>query len=361
MVMGMPSITIEFQQLGKTAIQRSEKGILGMIIVDAAADLQGEHLLTSASMISTVLPGLGVANKAQIQLAFMGYITPPRRIIVFVIDDSETTLENALHYFATQELDYIIGPPEMAAADVQSIVSWVKSERLNGGFPKAVLPNIVADNDAIINFATEKIIAGENTFTTNEYCSRIAGIIAGTPMTISATYAPLPEVTNCTRLTKLEMDAAVDAGKFIIWHDGRQVLTGRAVNSLTTLTQEKGDRFKKIKIIEAMDMMARDIKTAARVSYIGKYANSYDNKCLLIMAILGYLEGLEMSGILVRGSSVVEIDVDENELYLKAQGIDTSDMSEQELKESDTGSSVFLLIRVIILDAIEDIKIKVTI
>jgi len=358
----MPSITITFQQLGITAIKRSEKGVLGMIIVDTSSTVKGEHILTNVTDIASgKLANLANANKAQIQLAFMGYTNPPRKIMVYVVDGTEKTLNDALTYFATQEFDYLVAPHDITDAESQTVVSWVKSERQNNHLAKAVLPIITADTEGVVNFVTEEIVAGTQTFTTAEYCSRIAGLIAGTPMTISATYAPLPEVTNCSRLTKAERNEAIDAGKFIIWHDGKQVLTGRAVNSLTTTSQEKGDKFKKIKLVEVMDMIANDIRTTTQENYIGKYANSYDNKCLLITAIQGYLKGLEQSGILARGTSDVEIDVESNGLYLTQNGIDTSEMTEQQIKEADTGSSVFLLVRVTILDAIEDITIRVTI
>ena len=59
---------------------------------------------------------------------------------------------------------------------------------------KAVLPDCTADTEGVINFVNKTIRTKSKTYTTAQYCSRIAGIIAGTPMTISCTYAPLPEV-----------------------------------------------------------------------------------------------------------------------------------------------------------------------
>ena len=202
---------------------------------------------------------------------------------------------------------------------------------------------------------------GTTEFTTAEYCSRIAGLIAGTPMTISCTYAPLPEVSDVRRLPREAMDAAVDAGKFILFHDGEKVKVARGVNSLQTTTQDKGDACKKIKMVEVMDMIQTDIRTTAQDSYIGKYANSYDNKCLLVTAIKGYLVGLEQSGILQAGSSSVGIDLARQEAYLQSVGTDTSKMSQQEIKEANTADKVFLEASIKILDAIEDISLNITI
>jgi len=157
------------------------------------------------------------------------------------------------------------------------------------------------------------------------------------------------------------MDNKIDNGEFILFHDGQKVKVGRAVNSLTTATQDKGEIFKKIKIVEAIDMIRNDIQMTAQDSYIGKYSNSYDNKCLLITAISGYFTQLELEGILQAGSSFVGIDMAAQEAYLQSKGMDTSEMTEQEIKEANTDDKVFLKANIKILDAIEDIDLKIAI
>lgn len=353
--MGLPSINITFKELGVTAIQRSDKGVVAVILQDTNGT--GGHSLTSVTEIPAVWTE---ANRAYVKNAFVGYISPPRRVLVYVIGDSED-LGAALGHFAQHQFDYLAGAPDLSAADAQTIANWIKSERQDDHMVKAVLPDVGADNEAIVNFTAEDIQAGETTYTTSEYCSRIAGLLAGTPMTVSCTYAPLPEVTNVKRMTKAELDAAIDGGKFVLFHDGEKVKVGRGVNSLVTTTQDKGASFQKIKIVEAIDMIKNDIRMTAQDNYIGKYSNSYDNKCLLIMAIKGYFEELERQGILESDSSTVEIDMAAQEAYLKSTGTDTSAMSEQEIKEANTKDKVFLSASIKILDAIEDISFEVTI
>lgn len=354
--MGLPSIDITFKTLGMTAIQRSQKGIVAVILEDAAG--AGAHVMTNVTDIPSAL---GAENRAYLERAFTGYVNPPRKVIAYVVDGTEKTLDDALAYFATQQFDYLVGAPDTESADAQKIASWVKSERANKHTGKAVLPGTAADSEAVVNFTTGGIRLGEASVTTAAFCSRIAGLIAGTPMTISCTYAPLAEVSDVTRLTKEQLDTAIDNGEFVLFHDGEKVKVGRGVNSLKTTSQEKGEAFRKIKIVEAMDMIQNDIRMTAEDGYIGKYANSYDNKCLLIMAVKGYLEELERSGILETGTSVVELDLAAQENYLKSKGIDTSDMSEQQIKEANTDAKVFLRARVSILDAIEDIVLPITI
>lgn len=356
--MGLPNISIIFKTTATASVKRSEKGTVGLILVDANKAAAGAHRLTAAVDIPTALDG---KNKGYIQRAFLGYVNPPREVICYVVDSEAADLTTALAYFATVEVDYLCGPHDCTTEQGSQIASWVKSRRGEAYGVKAVLPNQAVDHEGIVNFAAAGIVVGETVFTAAEYCSRIAGLIAGTPMTISCTFAPLPEVTDIQRMTKVEMDTAIDAGKLILYHDGEKVKLARGVNSLVTTTQEKGEAFKKLKIVEAVDMMQRDIRRTAEDSYLGKYANSYDNKILLLTAIKGYLESLELDGILDRGKSSVSIDVAAQTAYLKGTGVDTEKMSEQEIKEANTGSQVFLAATAKPLDAIEDVKLVVAI
>lgn len=354
--MGLPSINIEFKTTGITAIERSQKGTVALILRDES--VSGAYILTNVTEIPA---DLAQENKEYIERAFVGYQTPPRTVIIYVIN-AEAEISTALTYFATQKFDYICLPPTGTPEEAETLKSWVLSERLNNNATyKAVLPNIEADSEAIINFTAEGITDGEKTYTAAEYCSRIAGLIAGTPMNISCTYAPITEINGITRLTKAEADEAIDQGKFILIHDGEKVKVGRGVNSFVTTVEGKGDAYKKIKIVEAIDMINNDIRTTVEDSYIGKYSNSYDNKCILITAIKGYFEQLEMDGILDKGKTSVSIDMQAQENYLKSQGIDTSAMKEQEIKEANTGSKVFIAASIKILDAIEDIDINIAI
>ena len=136
-----------------------------------------------------------------------------------------------------------------------------------------MLPDVAGDFEGIVNFTTDNIKVGSNTYTSEQYTPRIAGMLAGTPMTMSATYANLDEVDDVDRLTKEQQDAAVAAGKFILFFDAEKVKTGTAVTSFTTTTSEKGDSFKKIKLVDTMRQITRDIYSTVRDSYIGKYPN----------------------------------------------------------------------------------------
>lgn len=352
--MGMPSISITFTELAASAVQRGERGIIAMILKDATEDIAPFVCQSMADIPA----GIEDTSKKQIELALMGYINAPSKVICYLVEDANG-YSDALAYFKTVKFDYLVAPTVASDNKTALVVDYVKTERANNKLIKAVLPNTVGNFEGIINYATTNVYVGETAYTAEDYCARIAGIIAGTPISISATYAPLPELTDCTRLTKAEMDSAVDAGKFIVWFDGEKVKTARAVNSLTTLTQEKNTQFQKIKIVDAMDMIANDIRMTTEDNYLGKYANSYDNKCLLLSAIGNYFDGLVADSVLE--AYTIEIDIDANRNYLKGKGVDVDSMSDDEIKQANTGSYVYLRATLSILDAIEDIVLPITI
>lgn len=354
--MNMPGINISFTEKAATAIQRGERGIIAMIIKGAVPATNPLEILSAADIPST----FSKDNRKQIENALKGYINTPKKVIVYCLGSTAEDYTEALNALELVKFNYIVAPNCETDEQTEAIASWVGSKREEGKKIKAILPNCALNKEYIINYTTESVIDEDgNTFTTEQYCSRIAGIIAGTPLNISCTYAPMAELVDCTRLKKSEMDEAVAAGKLFVFHDGEKVKLARGITSLTTLTEEKGEQFQKIKIIDCMDMITDDVTRTVEDNYIGKYANSYDNKCILISAISNYFESLKKSSIL--SSYSVEIDIAENKAWLDMHGYKTAEMSDDEIKKANTGDKVFLVASVKILDAIEEVTLPISI
>ena len=412
--MGLPSISIEFIKKAVTAIQVGSGGIVGIILTDTAN--LGALVLKDVSDIPATFTA---ANQAYIERAFYG---APKKIIVYTFgtsttytyaeatpeegnnpktlgwyeldEDNEyvatedttvqsgktyyirtahtdtTTLQDAMKYFKNTKVNFLCGMPTITSEQATQLATWCKGVRKNTpNRPIVVVPNTAADFKGVVNFSVTggtsgeaKIGVGDKTYTEAEYCSRIAGLLAGLPYTVSATYKPLTEVTSIPEVDPEDVDTAVDAGKLTLYNNGDDIVIARGVTSLTTVTQEDTEDLKKIKIVCIQDLIETDIYSTINSSYIGNYTNSYDNKCLLVTAIGAYLKRLETTeggaGYL-NPNSTMEIDVASQRLYLESKGTDTSDMDEQAIKEANTDSWVFLVGSVSILDAIEDVKIRI--
>lgn len=377
--LGMPSVVVKFVEAGIEAIQRSQRGVVGLILEDTKIAITklgqktDEHeALKNPFTVYTVddIPSeLSEKNKDYILKALKGYNKPPLKIVVYMMEAVQgggaDKFQDALKVMLTERFDYL-AIPTIETAQLEYLGTWVKTARENKFKKiKVVLPNHPGDYEGVVNFANTKVVTADREYKPAEYTARIAGLIAGTNMTQSATYAPLNEVIDCDRYTQDEMNQMVNEGKFFIWFDGEKFKMSRAVNSLVTTSQGKLEGFQTMKIVDIMDMMYDDIKKTAEDSYIGKYTNDYENKCLLISAIMGYFKQLENERLLQKGYSKCEIDTEAVRTYQLAHGLYTKEelakMSEDEIKQLDTKKIVFLKAKVRPLDAMEDIQLPISI
>lgn len=355
----LPSVVIEFLSTAASAIERGERGILAVMLVK---NTYTDTIITRIDRPQDVATfdtdfasadKLTDTEKAYLSRGWLGGINPIKHMMVI----QAASLTNALNAAQTIKFDYVVGSPTLTSADATTIATSIKTMRANGLKVKAVLPDTTADDEGIINFATSNIVVGEDTFSATQFCSRIAGLLCGTPLQQSATFYKLPEVDDVPKKTKAELDTLIGAGKFVIYHDGEKVKVARAVNSLTTIGSGKSDDWKSIKIIDIMDLIYMDVKRTCEDSYIGRYPNNYLNKCNLRDAIDAYLRALRTDQ-LIDDDIKVDIDLEAQTNWLRGRGVDVDSMSEQEIKEANTSSYVWLEARYKILNAIEDIYVK---
>ncbi|NLH92504.1 MAG: phage tail sheath protein [Atopobium sp.] len=354
--MSLPSITITFAEKAKSLLSRTDKGVVGMILKDAAPTTNPAILYDVDDIPSTA----SAASVTAMKMALKGYDKSPLRVEAYFVGEEATDYTAALNYFATANIDYLCAPICLTDNQVDAIKTWVIDQRTDEDSKiKAVLPKCAADNEGIINFATEEVYTGDTKYTAEQMTARVAGILASTGIDKSATFAPIPEATGCTTLSKTDLNKSDENGQLVAFFDGEKVKLGRAVNSLTTTANGKGDQWKKIRIINIMDIIKTDIHRIAEDSYIGKYAATYDNKCLLVGAIQNYFNTLITEGALY--SAEVGFNLPRIKEYLVNKGESVNGMSDDQLKQHDTGSYVFLSATIGIADAIEDITLDITI
>ena len=353
MALGLPSVNIVFKQEGITAIERGDRGIVALVLKDTKG--LGKHTIYD---ISDCPSEISEENRRYVLDALIGNTNAPLRVELFVLNGEEG-IEKALNHFEDTQFDYICSP-HFTSQENTEVSTWIKSLRDNDGvMAKAVLGNMKADHEGIINFTTDNIVTEHKTYSTIEFTPRIAGLIAGTSLMIATTYANLPDVLEVPYQSKNDTTEKIGQGELIIFKQSGENRIARGVNSLTTTSDVKGEAFQKIKLVDIMDLMTNDIRKTCHKNYIGKYANSYDNKCILMTAIEGYLDQLVMDGLLEKDTIKVEIDMEAQKAYLKSIGLNISEMSEQDIKQYNTRDKVFIAIKCKILDAIEEISLRV--
>lgn len=351
MVATQPKFKVDFKEEAVLAIQRQERGTVVMILKDTTKEID-----------RVVYRGLGDVNPEdwtaenynRITLAFLGN---PSKVVCIKAETKITDTLKKLGFYN----NYILVYPEGESADHTAIINYAKGQREKNNYITSILANATApDNYYTINFTTTGIKAtvnGENkAFTTGDYTARIAGALSGLASSRSLTYYELPELTECT--LSEDADEDVKAGKLVILHQDGSFKFGRAVNSLTTLTDGITEAFQKIRIVNILDMIANDIVATFRTGYVGKYTNNFSNKSRFVGAINAYLNDLAVDGYLEsENDNKVEISYDKTKSFIEGKGVSTEGMSYQDIIRYNTGSYVFLDGVCSPTDAMEDLDL----
>lgn len=386
-IFGLPKVLINFKTLSTTAIQRSARGIVVLILKNEIEDTSKNYKIYDTTDIPE--KGLRERNVDLIKKCLLG---TPYKLLVYTLPTEEvqnagTTQADILKELANIKWNYIASP-QGTAEEQKELATWIKSQRVNKKKTfKAIVANVKeADDMGVINFTTDKIrtdnpsfadalskaggdrekvdsnITEYLTYNTAEYTARIAGILAGLPLDRSATYYALPEIIDCQSYE--DIDENISKGELVLFDEGDDngVKIGRACNSLHTFTTDIGQDFRYIKIIEAIDMITDDIRDTFKNYYIGKVINDYNHKMNLIAAIFVYFDGLKGNVLDASETAVnkVDIDVMANKNYATLKGRKVEDMSVQELRETNTGTQVFLVGTITPVNAMEDLTINFT-
>lgn len=367
---GMPQIIINFRTKGTTAIKRSARGIVAMILHNETKDEIHNYTIRDVSDIPDT--GLTDENVDLIKKCLLG---TPLRILVYTlpntnVDGATKNQTNVLKMLTNIKWNWLCAPTA-TTQEQNDLASWIKTQRSNKHKTfKAVLSDQAADHEGIVNFCTNDIKVRTDTdsfgnpvyttYTALQYTARIAGILAGLALDRSATYFKLTEVESVEVYE--DIDTLIDKGELLLIdeQDGDGVKIARACNSLTTFTTDKGEEFRKIKIIEGIDMVTDDIRDTFKKYYVGKVINDYNHKMLFISAILVYFSEIKGNVLDADATNTVDIDTAWQSNYAKLHGDDPTTMSVMEIRQYNTGDTLALVGDIRLVDAMENLKIDFT-
>lgn len=349
--MGLPQINIDFKSLSTSAVTRSQRGVVALILRDDTKT----NTVYEYKIITDVKPEDWTADNLDLIKKTM--LSAPYKVLVVRGNTQDEDYNAQLTALASKRFNWL-AIPNIDAADTSDVVAWIKAQRNNKKTFKAVLPNTLANDEAIVNFAAEGIVVGDKTYTASEYTGRIAGMLAALPLTRSATYLVLDEVTDIVE--SADADADIDDGKLILIKDDEQVKIARGVNSLMTVTQPKSEDWKSIEIVEGIDLITDDLRGTFN-KQIGSFRNSYDNQILILTSANAYLSSLEGTVLDAQHDNRFEIDVEQQRLAWESIGEDVSDLSDQQIKDKPFKKKMFVKGNIKFLHSFEDIDFVISI
>lgn len=347
--MGLPNIVVEFKTKANTAIVRSERGIVCLVVNDAT---KTDTLYTYRSITEVVTEDWTADNLQAIKDAFHD---GPTRVHVVRIQE-EGTFEDAAATLDSLKINWLayIGEEQDAVAE------YVKTRNAQkGAVPiKAVVSGVAAEDIHAVNFSNTAVkrTGADADTAAYLYLGRIAGLLAALSLEKTATYYIFDDLQSVTDVE--DADTAIEAGQFILFNEYGTVRVARAVNSATKVEKED---MKKIAIVEGMDLMREDIMATFKEQYVGQYKNTADNQAVFIAAVNGYFRALGMSGVLDPNyANLAEIDAETQRAELVKSGITGAiEWDDATVKNNPHRSYVYVKANVRFSDGIEDLEFKI--
>ncbi len=346
--MGLPNIVVEFLTKAKTAIKRSERGIVCLVLSDETKT----NRMTVYKSLPEVVPEDWSAENLQIIKETL--LDGPNKVMVVRLgaEESFADIKPILDAVKINWIAHI-------SADQTAAVEYVKMRNLSGGSAaiKIVTYNQAADDIHVVNLVNPKVTRkGGAEVEGYKYLGRIAGLLAALPLNRSATYYVCDDLESVAEPE--DVNAAIDAGGFVLFNDYGTVKAARAVNSATKVEKED---LKKITIVEGMDLMKEDIIETFKNQYVGKYKNNLDNQMVFIAAVNTYFRQLAMDEVLNPDySNLAEIDVEKQRAALANAGTtEALDWDDDTVKKNPCGSYVYAKANVQLSDAIEDLEFDI--
>lgn len=187
----------------------------------------------------------------------------------------------------------VIGLPSIDDSIKQLYVSFTKRMREDVGlkFQLVLFDYNSADYEGVIN-VKNKIT--DDALSVCDLVYWVTGIQAGCPVNKSClNRAYNGEFTIDTNYTQTQLSESILAGEFVLHKVSDDIRVLSDINSLTSITQEKGEDFKENQTIRVLDQIANDIASLFNTKYLGKIPNDSSGRISLWTDIVKHHDTLQ--------------------------------------------------------------------
>lgn len=357
----LPNIDIIFKQLAVTAVQRSERGVLCVIVKDAK-QTEGIAKFIYKRGADVKKNDYSTDNYTVLMRAFDVAVNK-----VYVLRCAEATeFTDIAKELDKLKFNYVC---TNVKADQQALANDVVQRNTDNKGHKcvAVVANITqADSKYIIQLkGTGGILKEGKAVKAEDYIIRIASTLCNLPMNRSLTYYVFEDLASWDDSyldTENPIGKWISDGWLTLINDDDEVKCGRAVNSLTTFTSTDSESMSHIIIVEAMNMIIEDIYTTFKDYYVGKYKNSLSNQRLFISSVNSYFRQLMREEVLDDSyDNTCYVDIEAQRLAWTGTGkTEAEDWSDNKVEQMTFRTYVYLAGDVKITDAMEDCVFSIT-
>lgn len=361
MSIGQPVIDIEFIQKAVTAIERSERGIACVVVLDDTPTAAGYYTYKYASDVPA--DRYTAANLAAIKRC---WLTAVNKVIVVNVATTDD-FDDVADILETIKYNYICVVDDSLQQDLASYIITKNANSPGKKYIAVVYDASTADSKYVINVKNASVHDKDTDTDVDmvDYLPRLTSVLANLPLNRSITYYELQDIATCDMSfvsAEHPIDEFINDGYLCLWQDEDVVKVGRGVNSLVTFTTTDTEDMRKIVIVEAMNLIIEDIYNTFKEYYVGKYKNSYDNQCLFISSVNSYFRALAREEILeptYDNNAYVDVEA-QRDAWLGIGKTEAEDWTEAQVKEMTFKSWIYLAGNIKILDAIEDLQFRIT-
>ena len=208
---------------------------------------------------------------------------------------TEGTVSDAVSALEAYEFNILCAYTD-DSTDVNTYMDTVKGWRDNMGKKcQVVVYNQTSpDSEAVINVVST---VSDESAPAYALVAWVAGVEAGCKINASCTNAKYDgEYTVVTDKTQSQLEACIENGQIafhLVYGDVRML---EDINSLTTVTADKGEDFKSNQTIRVIDQIANDIAKMFNTKYLGRIPNNASGRVSLWADIVAHHRELEAVG-----------------------------------------------------------------
>ena len=357
---GLPNIDIVFKQKAVTAVLRSERGILAILVADEK-QTEGVKRFTYKRGADVSDKDYSAENYTAIKRAFDVAVN---KVHVFRYA-STVELKDVFKEVEKVRINYIC---TNVKANQQELANYVRQYNNDNQGHKivCVVANIeTADSKYIINLkGTGGTLKDDKAVTAEDYVIRIASTLCNLPMNRSLTYYVFSDLKTWDDSyidSENPIGAWITKGYLTLINDDDEVKCGRAVNSLVTFTSTDTEDMSHIIIVESMNLILEDIYTTFKDYYVGKYKNTLSNQRLFISSVNSYfrtLQGEEILDDAYDNHTGIDIETQRN-AWTGIGKTEAEDWTDLKVQQMSFRTNVYLAGDVKITNCMEDLHFEI--
>ena len=356
----LPDINVIFTQKAVTAVQRSERGVLCVIVKDTKQE-SGVKKFIYRRGADVVKTDYTADNYTALMRAFDVAVNK-----VYVLRCAEATeFADIVKELDKLKFNYVCtNVKDNQQALVNQIVQYNHDNQ--GHKCVAVVANPTqADSKYIVQLkGTGGTLKDGAAVKAEDYVIRVASTLCNLPMNRSLTYYVFEDLASWDDSyidTENPIGKWISEGWLTLINDDDEVKCGRAINSLTTFTSTDTEDMSYIIIVEAMNLIIEDIYTTFKDYYVGKYKNTLSNQRLFISSVNSYFRQLMREEVLDDSyDNKSYVDIESQRLAWTGIGkTEAEDWTDSQVEQMTFKTFVYLAGDVKISNAMEDLRFEI--